>query len=79
MTSPDIDDKWNDILLVGYTADAVNNFNDYPQATQDLLRHEAIETGSEFGFYILIRCYTALFRIGASLELHRLGYKKTAQ
>ena len=147
MTSPDIDDKWNDVLLKGYTADAVNNVNDYPQAalgfaaylgmavanqwdtdwnsfrdvpyasyygnrgfddmddhivddvlrldsliadkirktvlnctqaTQDLLRHEGIETRSEFGFYILVRCYSALFRIGVSLELHRLGYRKTA-
>ncbi len=47
------------------------------QATQDLLRHEAIETQSEYGFYILVRCYTAMFRIGVSLELYRLGYRKT--
>lgn len=145
MSSPDIDGKWDSTLLKGYTADAVNNINDYPQAalgfaaylgmavanqwdrewekakdkpyrsyygsrgfdnmddhivedvlkldtliaakvkravlnctqaTQDLLRHEAIETQSEFGFYTLVRCYTAMFRIGVSLELYRLGYKK---
>ena len=145
MSSPDIDEKWNTALMKGYTADAVNNINDYPQAalgfaaylgmavanqwdkdweegrdkpyrsyygdrgfdnmddhivedvlrldslisgkvkravlnctqaTQDLLRHEAIETQSEFGFFALIRCYTAMFRIGVSLELYRLCYKK---
>lgn len=145
MSSPDIDGKWDSTLLKEYTADAVNNINDYPQAalgfaaylgmavanqwdrewekavdkpyksyygsrgfdnmddhivedvlkldtliaakvkravlnctqaTQDLLRHEAIETQSEFGFYTLVRCYTAMFRIGVSLELYRLGYKK---
>ena len=46
------------------------------QATRDLLRHEGIETQTEYGFFILVRCYTAMFRIGAAIELNRLGYKK---
>lgn len=146
MTSPDVDDKW-DQLLKGYASDAIDNFGKYPdaalgfaaylgmavanqwdkdwthykekhyrsyygdegfdnmddhitrdvlhlndgqiaelkrcilnctQATLDLIRHEEIELQTEYGFYILVRCCTALFRIGESIELVRLGYKKTA-
>lgn len=46
------------------------------QATMDLLRHENIETQTEYGFYVLVRCYCAMFRIGEAIELNRLGYKK---
>lgn len=48
------------------------------QATLDLLRHEQIEVQTEFGFYVLVRCYTAMYRIGEAIELSRLGYKKQA-
>ncbi len=44
-------------------------------ATLGLIRHEGIETQTELGFYILTRSYTVLFRIGAAIELKRLGYK----
>ena len=46
------------------------------QATLGLLRHEGIDTSSEQGFYCLVRCYEVLFRIGASLTLSRLGYRR---
>lgn len=46
------------------------------EATLDLLRHESIEIDTEYGFYALVRCYTVLYRIGAAIELSRLGYKK---
>lgn len=46
------------------------------QATLDLMRHEGIETDTEYGFYILVRCYTAMYKIGVAIELNRLGYKK---
>ncbi|MCQ2117434.1 MAG: hypothetical protein MJY76_04770 [Bacteroidales bacterium] len=46
------------------------------QATLDLLRHEHIELQTKNGFYVLVRCYTAMFRLGVSIELTRLGYKK---
>lgn len=41
-----------------------------------LISHEGIETQTELGFYCLARAYTVFFRIGASLELERLAYKK---
>ena len=41
-----------------------------------LLQHEGVETQTARGFYLLARTYTVLFRIGAGIELHRLGYKK---
>lgn len=45
-------------------------------ATLGLLRHENIETQTARGFYCLSRAYTVFFRVGASLELERLAYKK---
>ena len=39
-----------------------------------LIRHEQIEAQSTKAFYIFARTTRAMFRIGASLELKRLGY-----
>ena len=143
LTSDDIESKWNDSLLEGYVADAVENFNGYPEvaiawaaylgmgvahdwdagmdvftgrcyrdyygsrgyddmdehivdyigadearavklklslqslavAAQGLMQHEGIEADTERGFYVLVRIYTVMFRLGASIELHRLGYR----
>lgn len=47
-------------------------------AVLGLIQHEGIETQTEQGFYILTRSYTVLYRIGAAMELKRLGYKKIA-
>ena len=44
-------------------------------ATLGLLRHEGIETQTEQGFFVLTRSYSVLYRIGAGIELQRLGYK----
>jgi len=49
------------------------------QATLGLIRHEGIEAQTAQGFYILVRCYCVFFRIGESIELTRLKYKKVAQ
>ena len=35
---------------------------------------EGIEAQTELGFYVLVRTYSVLFRIGAAIELQRLGY-----
>ena len=43
-----------------------------------LIRHEGIQTETAQGFYILSRSYSVFYRIGASIELKRLGYKKVA-
>lgn len=45
-------------------------------ATIALIQHNDIPLDTEFGFYILVRSYTVLFRIGASIALYKFGYKK---
>lgn len=45
-------------------------------ATLGLMRHEGIETQTEQGFFVLARSYSVLYRIGAGVELKRLGYKE---
>lgn len=148
LETPDVSGKWDE-LIKDYVADAVENFNDYPQtaiawagflglavarywdkgwtrhaadkyqdfygergfddmdehilrdilglslesdeakkisdtlsscalATLGLIRHEGIEPQTSLGFYVLTRSYTVLYRIGAAIELKRLGYKKVA-
>ena len=119
---PDVDGLW-DVYIKDYIADAVVNFNEYPEAALawagflglgvawawdadwkrykdqpyrkwygargwddmdehilrdvlGLLQHEGVETQTARGFYLLARAYTVLYRIGAAIELHRLGYKK---
>ena len=47
-------------------------------AALGLLQHEGVQTETAQGFYALSRTYTSLFRIGASIELKRLKYKKVA-
>ena len=44
-------------------------------ATLGLIRHEGIEAQTATGFYALSRSYGVFFRIGAAMELFRLGYK----
>lgn len=142
--SEDIENFWNDHLIKDYIADAVVNFNDYPEAalswagflgmavarnwdkdwlrhrrdsyqnfygsrgfddmdeyilanilrvkpeeakrlsdtflslalaTLGLIQHEGVETQTQTGFYILARCYTVIYKLGAALWLERLGYK----
>lgn len=45
-------------------------------AVLGLLQHEGVETQTSRGFYLLARAYTVLYRVGAAIELDRLGYKK---
>lgn len=44
------------------------------EATQGLISHEGIQTETEDGFYVLSRSYSVFFKIGAAIELRRLGY-----
>lgn len=46
------------------------------QAALALMEHEGIETQTSLGFYALARTYTVMYRLGASIELRRLGYRK---
>ncbi len=45
-------------------------------AVLGLLQHEGVETQTARGFYLLARAYTVIYRVGAAIELHRLGYRK---
>ena len=47
-------------------------------ATLALIKKQGIEPETVDGFYILARAYTVMFRIGAAIELQRLGYKLEA-
>lgn len=144
LETPDLEGKWDEYIK-DYIADAVENFNEYPEAALawagflgmgvanrwdvnweeygskpytyyygsrkwddmdehilydilkldaekgkkvsdmldscalaclGLIRHEGIESQTAEGFYCLARAYTVFYRIGASLELERLMYKK---
>ncbi len=143
-SSPDIDSKWKDEYLEAYVADAVENFNSYPESTVawpaflgmavahnwdtdwerhsrdrycdyyglrgfddmdehilsdilgldaaaaarlsdsvsgcavaalSLVRHEGIEAQTADGFFVLVRIYCVMFRLGSAMELKRLGYR----
>lgn len=45
------------------------------QHAVDMIRHEQIEPQSPRAFHVFARACRAMFRIGASIELRRLGYK----
>ena len=45
------------------------------QTTVSLIRHEQIEPQSPTAFYVFTRAAKTMFRIGAAIELKRLGYK----
>ena len=45
-------------------------------STMGLLRHEEIDLRTEFGFYALVRCFGAFFRLGVSIQLCSTGYRK---
>lgn len=45
------------------------------QTTINLIRHEQIEPQSPMAFHVFARAVKVMFRIGAALQLKRLGYK----
>ena len=45
------------------------------ELTVDLIRHEQVEPQSQLAYHIFVRACRAMFRLGAALELERLGYK----
>lgn len=55
-----------------------DTFSSLALATLGLIRHEGIEPQTSQGFYILVRSYTVLYRIGATVALRRLGYRKVS-
>lgn len=63
-------------LTKEHAAKVVDTLMSCASATLALIQHEGIETQTAQGFYILSRAYTVMYRIGASIELKRLGYHK---
>lgn len=45
------------------------------QSAMDKIRHEQVETSTEKAFHILARTLRVMFRIGAAIQLYRMGYK----
>lgn len=45
------------------------------ELTVDLIRHEQVEPQSPMAYRIFVRASSAMYRIGAAIELKRLGYK----
>lgn len=45
------------------------------ELTVDLIRHEEVEPQSPMAYHIFVRASRAMYRVGAALELERLGYK----
>ena len=41
----------------------------------NMIRHERVEPQSPAAFYIFTRAIKVMYRVGAALELKRLGYK----
>lgn len=51
------------------------NLQNCSAAVQAFIRHEGIEPQTALGFYALVRAFSVMYRIGAAMELFRLGYK----
>jgi hypothetical protein len=45
------------------------------QTSISLIRHEQIEPQSPMAFHVFARAVKVMFRMGAALQLKRLGYK----
>ena len=45
------------------------------ESTVSLIRHEQVEPQSPTAFYVFTRAAKTMFRIGAALQLKRMGYK----
>ena len=45
------------------------------EKTVSMIRHEQVEPQSPAAFYIFTRAIKTMYRIGAAMELRRLGYK----
>lgn len=67
----------NDVLkLSAEQAKKVNSaLQNCSQAIRAFLQHENIQVSTALGFYALVRVYGVMYRVGAAIELNRLGYK----
>lgn len=67
------------ILNIPLTAPEARSLEDIVrrcgELTVDLIRHEQVEPQSPMAYHIFVRASRAMYRIGAAIELKRLGYK----
>lgn len=64
------------IELTDETAINIENcFRKCAEATLSFIRHAEIEPQSPMAFHAFARCCKNMYRIGAAIELYRLGYK----
>ena len=65
-----------DLLPDGYeTKNIENNIRRCGETAVALIRHEHIEPQSAMAFHVFARACRVMYRIGAAIELKRLGYK----
>lgn len=64
------------LQLDGYEAKGIENIiRRCGETTVSLIRHEGIEPQSTTAFHVFARACRVMFRIGAAIELKRLGYR----
>lgn len=64
------------LLRDGYEAEQLEKIIRHcGESTVSAIRHERVEPQSPMAFYVFARACKVMFRIGAALELKRLGYK----
>ncbi len=63
-------------LTPEYASRLSDAFYSCAESTLGLMRHEGIEAQTKDGFFILVRAYCVFYKLGAAVELQRLGYKK---
>lgn len=68
-----------DLLGMALDSDKAREIEDMvrrcAELTIDLIRHEEVEPQSPMAYHIFVRASRAMYRVGAALELERLGYK----
>lgn len=68
-----------DVLNIPLNTQEVHSLEDIVrrcgELTVDLIRHEQVEPQSPIAYHIFVRASRAMYRIGAAIELKRLGYK----
>lgn len=69
----------SDILNIPLASDEARALEDMVrrcgELTVDLIRHEQVEPQSALAYHIFVRASRAMYRVGAAMELKRLGYR----
>ncbi len=69
----------NEIIGVGYESVEGQRLEDVLRAISEIcltrIKKEEVEPQSQLAFHVFARATKTMYRIGAAMELHRLGYK----